>query len=96
MASPTGGITLAGVASLNGGRRPMAFALGFAHRQFSEFAGLLSAEMEHLPGQIDLEFRGSSASRPGEWIERSMLLSASLLLPAAAGVVTHVDLEMGH
>ena len=66
----------------------MASALDFADRQFSEFAELQCLELEHVPGHIDLEIRESSVSVVGGYLEGPMLLSASLLLPARAGVVT--------
>ena len=88
--------------SLIGGCRPLASALDLADRQFSELAELPSLELEHLPGHIVLEMRESSVSVVGGYLERSMLLSAFLLLPAGAGdvtqsgstllEVTHVDL----
>ena len=66
----------------------MASALDFADRQLSEFAALQPLELDQFPGHIELEIRGGSASRPGEWVEGSMLLPVSLLLPAGAGAVT--------
>ena len=68
----------------------MASALDLADRQFPEFAEPLLSELQHLSMEVDFNFRGRSASRLGGWIEGSMLLSASLLLPAGAGVVTRV------
>ena len=66
----------------------MASALEFVDQQFPEFAELQLSHPRHFPRDSLLTFRGRSASRRGEWIEESMLLSGSLLLPAGAGVET--------
>ena len=90
MASPAGGIARAGVAPPEGGHRSTASALGFVDRQLPEFAELQLPDLQHFPRDSLLTFRGRSASRRGEWIEGSVLLSSSLLLPAGAGVGTQV------
>ena len=96
MASPTGGITRAVVASLEGGHRSMASALEFADRQFPERAELQLSNQQHFPREALLTFRGSSTSRRGEWIEKSMLLSDSLRLPKGAGAAAQVgQLQLG-
>ena len=83
-------MTLVGVASHEDGNRSMASALEFADRQVPELAELQLSDLLHFPSEVLLTFRERSASRRGEWIEGSMLLSDSLLLPAGAGVGTYV------
>ena len=88
----------------------MASAMDFADRQFSELAELQSLELEHFPGHINFEnrqrsvsvvpeHRQSSVSAVCAYWEESMLLSASQLFPAGAGVVTEsgsTSIEVTH
>ena len=68
----------------------MASALEFCDRQFPQLADLQLSNLQHLAREDLLTFCASSASRRGEWIEGSVLLSDSPLLPAGADVGTQV------
>ena len=53
-----------------------------------EFAEWQSLELQHLSPKLNLEIGEISISVVGGYLEGLMLLSASLLFPAEAGVVT--------
>ena len=98
-ASPSGGITLSGVETFNVEHWSLASAMDFADRQFLEFAELQLSGSQHLLPEFKLVIHDGSDMRSGNWMEASMLLSASLLLPAGAGVVTQsgsTSIEVTH